>query len=420
MHLRPESLSLSLGCLLLLFSLNAATGQTLISGTTMGPIQYRVVIHDTVADQGTLERGIEGRLEQVNQLMSTYIETSDVSRINRAPANEWVNVDRLTLHVIRRALQFGEATQGAFDITVGPAVSLWNFGPEPASSELPSTPEIEAVCQIVGYQNIQIRDNPPSVSKRHDRTAVDLSAIAKGFAVDRVADYLSDQNLRNFLVEIGGEVFTRGHKPDGPWRIGLEEPRVNQRAISAAIDLQDKALATSGDYRNFRVIDGQRLSHTIDPSTCRPVSNRVASSSVIAPDCLTADAMATALMVMGMETGLGFCQEHQLAASVTTRGNKDDSLVTRRTADFPDLLDVDAATTDRNNAASIWPAFVGALIIFGLAVSGMAIGAILNNRPITGSCGGIAARQNVDGSSACSLCRKPVSECPERNKVAQD
>ena len=423
MHHRRESPKLLFTTLLVLglLPLSTAEAQTRFSGTTMGPIQYRVVIHDPIPDAAAVEQGIADRLEQVNALMSTYIASSDVSRINQAAANQWVDVHELTLHVIERALGFREATDGAFDITVGPAVNLWSFGPQNPESPhaLPSAKEIESVCQYVGYQHIQIRRQPPAVSKRHGQTEIDLSAIAKGFAVDRVASFLVDENIGDFLVEVGGEVIVRGRKPDGPWKIGVEKPEDTRRTVSAVIELHNQALATSGDYRNFRIIDGQRYSHTIDPATCRPVKNRIASSSVLASDCLTADAMATALMVMGVDKGLSYCRDHQLAASIITRSEDGDQLVTAATSDFPERMEPKPAIVG-NDSASIWPAFIGALVIFSLAVIGMAIGAILNNRPITGSCGGIAARQNLDGSSSCSLCQKPVSDCPRRSEVAQE
>ena len=217
------------------------------------------------------------------------------------------------------------------------------------------------------------------------------------------------------MVEVGGEVTARGKSSSGErWRIGIEQPVSSVRKIGAVVDLNNNSLATSGDYRNFRVIGGKKFSHAIDPVTCKPVQGNVASATVLAEDCMTADALATAIMVMGDKKGMDLCSQLGVECSISTRNASDSAkFSTASTKSFP--LDSNQVVADEKR--SIWPAFVGALVIFGLAIAGMAVGSILNNRPISGSCGGIAATTNEDGSSSCSMCEKPVAECPENQSV---
>ena len=400
--------------ILLLVWISSTRGQSTFSGKTMGPIDYKVVVYDSVSDQEVVENGIQAQLDQINSLMSTYVESSDISKVNAADKDQWVPVDPLTLQVVQKSIQFSELTGGAFDVTVGPAVNRWKFGPESDFTET----DIDELVEYVGFANISIRSNPPAISKRHAKTRIDLSAIAKGFAVDQVAKWLKDQGYENFMVEVGGEVVAMGKTKRGKWRIGIERPSQSSRQVASVAVLSDAAMATSGDYRNFRIENGKRVTHTIDPVTCRPVENNTASCSIVAKDCLTADAIATAVMVMGPEKGMSLCQNQNWQASIITRVTGSDTFHFTATENFP----LDESTSEipesNKNEASIFPAFVGAMIIFGLAIAGMAVGAIFNNRPITGSCGGIAATQNADGSSSCSMCQKPVSECPENQDSA--
>lgn len=391
------------------------SAQVELTGTTMGPIEYRVVVYDEVEDREKLHEQIDASLEQVNQLMSTYIDSSDVSRFNQGPANRWIDIDPLTFSVIEKSQEFSRLTHGAFDITVGPAVKLWRFGPEKSGTGLPSDAEVAELQEFVGYQHLEVRSDPPAIKKRHPRTEIDLSAIAKGFAVDQVGRLLLENKFENFMVEVGGEVVVRGQKETGAWRIGIEQPTENQRNIAAVVELRDQAMATSGDYRNFFEHDGRRYSHTIDPANCRPVANRVASCTVIAADCLTADAMATALLVMGEKKGLTLCLSNGWQCSFIQR--IDGNLKTSSTDQFPIVTESNLAAA---TGTSIWPAFIGALVVFSLAIAGMAIGAIFNNRPITGSCGGMAANRSENGESSCSLCQTPAAGCPDTKRQSEE
>ncbi|MEM9411406.1 MAG: FAD:protein FMN transferase [Planctomycetota bacterium] len=396
--------------LMLLTPFPVVNAQENFTGKTMGPIDYQVTIYDDIDDRQKLTEGIQSTLDKVNRLMSTYQKDSDVSRFNRATVDQWIEVDVTTVTVIQRAIELSELTGGAFDITVGPAVNAWNFGPQ-KSKALPSDQEVAELQNRVGYEHIQYQANPPSLRKSKGRVQIDLSAIAKGFAADEVQRYLTDQQLKNFMVEVGGEVVVSGETAKGPWRIGIEKPVEMVRQVAEVVELTDCAMATSGDYRNFRMVDGERLSHTIDPKTCRPIKNPPASVSVVAPDCMTADAMATAIMVMGIEKGLKVCQENGLQMNAYQRKSKEVSTATKHTPEFPMApLEINAT----NDEASIWPAFVGAMVIFMLAITSMAVGAIFNQKPIRGSCGGISPTASEDGSTACSLCSKPIAECPEK------
>lgn len=388
-----------------------ASAQLEFSGTTMGPIVYRVVVNEEVPGQERVQAGIQEQLDQINQLMSTYIEDSDVSKVNNSPANEWVAVDSLTVKVVQKSLELGKLTDGAFDITVGPAVKRWKFGPDSEVVRFPNDAEVAELLGSVGIDNVEVRESPPAIRKRNDETEIDLSAIAKGFAVDQVASWLESESFQNFMVEVGGEVVVRGEGPKGKWRIGIERPDVHGQAVAAVLELEDTAVATSGDYRNVRLYNGKRISHTIDPKTCRPVSDPPASCSVIASDCMTADAIATAVMVMGAEKGIEFCKRNSFGLNVYQRNSTDEKIKSLKTDDFP--IRSDGSSSGNSSERSILPAFVSTLVVFLLVIVGMAVGAIFNNRPITGSCGGIAAQKNEDGSSSCSMCQKPVTDCPE-------
>ena len=393
--------------------------QTEFSGTTMGPIAYRVLVCDDIENPGAIKSGIDNKLQQVNSLMSTYIADSDVSKINTSGANIWIEVDPLTLAVIQRAMAISEQTDGAFDITIGPAVRRWKFGPDADDVQYPSDDDVEEMLQYVGYKKVSIKPTPPSVKKSDARTQIDLSAIAKGFAVDHVVEYLKENSFENFMVEVGGEVYAAGKKPSGAWRIGIEKPKIGYQEISHAIDISDCAIATSGDYRTVAMFEGKKITHTIDPKTCRPVPNPPASCSVRAADCMTADALATAIMVLGAKKGMKLCDSTRCDAHIVIRtGDAQDGLTSYTTEDFPAFVDQqELRHSAKSEETSIWPAFIAALAIFSLAVLGMAVGAIFNQKPISGSCGGIATTTGEDGESSCTLCHKPVADCPEKQET---
>ena len=217
-------------------------------------------------------------------------------------------------------------------------------------------------------------------------------------------------------MEVGGEVFTRGQRfSGGKWRIGVERPTDAGVSLSNIAEISNQAMATSGDYRNFHEVDGQRYSHTIDPQTCRPVKHTLASACIIFKDCMTADALATAIMVMGRDRGLDLCKELGADCLLVERESDfGDQLTEYTSKSFPLLSDPtpsDAPTI----VQQILPVFIGAAVIFGLVILSMSVGAIFAKKPITGSCGGLANQTNEDGETTCGICSKPTTDCVEKD-----
>ncbi len=391
------------------------------SGKTMGPIPYHVVIATSSSKMNSslVESEIELTLERINQLMSTYKKDSDVSRFNASQSTDWQPVDAETAAVVRRALEISEITNGDFDVTVGPAVNLWQFGPgRKKKFELPSNEEVQAVKSRVGFRFLECRLEPPALKKANPGLYVDLSAIAKGYAVDQVASTLTKLGFENYMVEVGGEVFAHGQRAGGGgWRIGIESPESLVQKVGRIAELSGRAMATSGDYRNFEEVNGKRYSHTIDPETCRPVEHSLASACVVASDCMTADAFATAVTVMGAEEGADVCRRNGLELLTIERDSDFGSELTESASTgFPFLTpnDISAVVPAGAGGDSIWPTFVGAAVVFLLATLGMAMGALFANKPLRGSCGGLSSMTNSDGETSCTICAKPTTDCVER------
>jgi len=262
-----------------------------------------------------LDEDVNRLLRDIDARMSTYREDSELSRFNAAKTTEWFPVSYDMIEVIDHALQVSQMTDGAFDITVGPLVNLWGFGPDQHPDRVPTAERIESEMARVGYQYIHLREDPPALKKDREDIYLDLSALAKGYAVDRVADYLEGLGITDYMVEVGGELRLKGHNERGtPWRIAVERPSPGMRDIFSVMQLDDMAVATSGDYRNYFEQDGQRYSHTIDPRNGRPIDHRLASVTVIAESSMHADALATALMVAGPEKGGRLAEQHGMAA----------------------------------------------------------------------------------------------------------
>jgi thiamine biosynthesis lipoprotein len=270
--------------------------------------------------QAQVGREIEDRLTQINALMSTYDPASELSRFNASEGSEWFPVSPETATVVAAGQAISEETDGAFDMTVGPLVNLWNFGPNAQPDRLPDALEIAAASARVGFRRLEVRRDPPGLRKTRADLYVDLSAIAKGYAVDEIARGLDRHGVKAYMVEIGGEVRTRGRKGNGePWRIGIEKPITTDRVVTRVVQLVDCSLATSGDYRNYFEVQGKRFSHEIDPQTGKPVEHALASVSVLAEDCMTADAAATAIMVLGPERGLAYARRAGLEVLLIQR-----------------------------------------------------------------------------------------------------
>jgi thiamine biosynthesis lipoprotein len=279
----------------------------LIQGRTMGTTYHVKVVTGSYQGVSRLKEKIEKRLLEINQSMSTYIPDSEISRFNTmGQVGVKFKITDDFYQVMRVAENIYRLSEGAWDGTVNPLVDLWGFGRKGSQDVIPSKKEILSLLPSVGFDNIQIVE-PGFLSKKRALVTLDLSSIAKGYGVDALAKLIGNQGFKNYLVEIGGEVFAAGVRKDGQrWRIGINRPRqdaaVNE--VYQVVDLQNRAFATSGDYRNFFEFNGIRYSHVINPKTGYPVSNGVVSVSIIAGDCTFADGLATAIMVMGHPKGL--------------------------------------------------------------------------------------------------------------------
>lgn len=290
---------------------------SVLSGPTMGTtwsVKFSGTPKESVED---LKADIEAALEQVNAEMSTYRPESHLSRFNAADAGTLMTLPDDMVKVVSAAFEISSMTDGAYDVTVGPLVNLWGFGPDPDRFEPPSETDINAAMARVGWQQLLLNDN--ELLQPGD-VYVDLSSIAKGFAVDKVAELLERQGVENYLVEVGGELRGSGKKPYGqPWRVAVERPIPGVREVEKVVALTDMAVATSGDYRNFFESDGQLYSHTLDPRTGYPVDHMLASVSVLHESAMMADGLATAMTVLGPEAGMAFAKQHELAVFFIVR-----------------------------------------------------------------------------------------------------
>lgn len=293
------------------------------------------------ADPGRLAKlkdVVQTALSEIDSKMSHYVEDSEVSQLNQWAETQPFEVSSETFEVLQHAQEISSTTNGAFDITVAPLVSAWGFGPPGRPPESPSAEEIERLMQLTGWDKLAIDRTSSTASKTIPELMLDLSAIAKGYAVDQVSDALEREGVENFMVEVGGEVRTRGLNPQGEaWRIGIERPVPDDQAIDLIVPLSGLSMATSGDYRNYYEVGGERLSHTIDPRSGHPITHNVASVSVIAPLCVRADAYATGLLVLGPE-GFDLAEELGLAAYFL-QSDKEGVFVGRMTTAFRKILE---------------------------------------------------------------------------------
>ncbi|NND59941.1 MAG: FAD:protein FMN transferase [Gammaproteobacteria bacterium] len=265
-----------------------------------------------------LQRQIDDDLESINATMSTWRDDSELSQFNAGESTEWVVVSAATAAVVSKAMTVSEATGGAFDITAAPLVELWGFGTELPQRARPAEQQLQTVMQQVGWDRLEVREEPPALRKMHPQLSVDLSAIAKGYAVDQMAARLSAAGVRDFLVEIGGELCARGVAPGGePWVVAVAAADAGPPA--ALVRPGYRCVATSGDYQNFFELDGRRFSHVINPLTGWPVSNEVASVTVVADSAMDADAWATAFMVLGAARALDLAEQYGAAVLLLRR-----------------------------------------------------------------------------------------------------
>lgn len=307
------------------------------SGSIMGTY-YRVVVVSDKHVNVNLAEELLREMQTVNQSMSTYINDSEVNRFNRHQAQEWFALSDQLNSVLAQAMEISAKTQGAFDITVAPLVDAWGFGAKEANAS-PDQATIAMMADYVGYQHLQLLSG--QLRKSDARTSIDLSAIAKGYAVDRVAAYLKAAGHDNFLVDIGGELKASGLNLSGEgWRVAIERPYI-EGGIARVVALENIAIATSGDYRNYVTVDGKHYSHVIDPNTMQPKQHRLASVSVVDNSAALADGLATALLVMGESEAWDYAIKHQLRALLMLRGETIDgepNIEIRLTPEFKPFL----------------------------------------------------------------------------------
>jgi thiamine biosynthesis lipoprotein len=318
--------------------LAVATGKAraetlIIRGAAQGTTYHiKYVVPAKGVDGSRLQSDVEKILAEVDRQMSTYRDDSEISRFNRAADDEWFTVSPAVLNVVQAAQAISEKTNGAMDVTVGPLVRLWHFGPGDQHGrntrppfKPPTNAELAKVRKCVGYKLLDIREAPPVLRKRCPGLEVDLSSIASGWTIDQLTELLIDHGVESFMVELGGEVRARGQREDGePWRVAIERPLVGKREMQAAIPLANAAIATAGGTQKFFEHAGQRYSHIIDPSTGRPVTHTLASVTVAADSCMQADGWDTPLLVLGPELGFECAEKNGVAAMFISATNSRD------------------------------------------------------------------------------------------------
>lgn len=289
-------------------------GDAPIWGNTMGT-QYGVQFGAAIDEQvrARLDDVIVSDLARVDALMSSWRDDSEISRFNAYHGRDWFAVAPETAEVVATALGVSRLSAGAFDITAAPLVELWGFGADLPGVARPSADAIMTVLQRVGWQALEVRTEPPALRKSDPQLTIDLSAIAKGYALDLLVARLHAAGVNDFLVEIGGELCTRGLNRAGqPWTIAIETPGAGSEPPTL-LRPGHHCVATSGDYRNFFELDGERYSHLIDPRLGWPVRHGLASVTVVADDAMTADAWATSLLVLGPDAGLELAETQSAA-----------------------------------------------------------------------------------------------------------
>ena len=309
-----------------------------IKGSTMGTyyqVSY-VLSAEQVSDNKLLTKQLQAKideqLELVNDQMSTYRPQSELSLFNKSEKE--LVVSDATIKVVTKALEIYKQSGGAFDVTVGPLVNLWGFGPDKKPNKVPSAALIEKIQQEIGSQYLSVEGN--KLVKSQPNLYVDLSSIAKGYGVDVIAEFLSNQGITNYLVDIGGELSAHGTKLDDvPWTIAIERPGLGQN-VQRLLHVSDNAIATSGDYRNYFEFDGIRYSHTIDPSTGRPIHHKLVSVTVIDKSSMVADGLATAITVLGPKNGLEFATK--LKQPVFLISKEGDKFIEAYTPEFEKFL----------------------------------------------------------------------------------
>lgn len=332
--------------LALLAGCGQAPAEVRLEGKTMGTSWSLIIASAPPGlDSEQLQRQVEGLLEHINSLMSTYRADSEISSFNRQQSTQWFELSPENLGLLQAAAAIHRESGGAFDPTVSSLVDLWGFGPGLPLRGIPDASQIEALLRHTGMEKLQIDAQRGRIRKRTAELQIDLSAIAKGYAVDKLAALLESGGISDYLVEIGGEIRTAGNNSEGrAWRIAVEQPLGGEQRLPAMIlHVSAAAIATSGDYRNFFDYQGKRYSHIINPVSGWPVTHNPSSVTVVADDCLSADAWATAYTVIGRERGLKLADALQMA--VLFLSDDGDGIVLSSSRKMLDYLEDSAAET---------------------------------------------------------------------------
>jgi len=311
---------------------------TRFSGFAQGST-YSVVLGKAVSRPRriALQHAVDSVLQEIDHSMSTYDSTSEISRLNRGALRVPVTVSAPLADVLAEAAVVSQASDGAFDVTVGPLARAWGFGPAGTLERVPTPTELAALRGRVGWGALQIDGR--TITKQRAGLEIDLNGIAPGYSVDRISALLTAVGVPDHFVELGGEVRARGRNGGGrPFRVGIEEPDTIGRRVRLAVMLTDKALSTSGNYRNAVTIDGVRYVHTIDPHSGRPVTHRLLAVSVLHERCAMADAWATALLVVGPEMAWTLAQANGLDVLLLVAG-PDGQVLERMTSGFSSIVD---------------------------------------------------------------------------------
>lgn len=312
-----------------------------LSGETMGTTFNITAIGEDL-DEGALAKAVEETLAQVNSGMSNWDPNSEVSVFSASTRTDPTPVSDAFALVIEAANDVHSKSGGMFDVTLGPLIELWGFGPRKPEDPVPADAEIEQALAKVGQERLLTLDRGAgTLAKSQAGVGINLSAIAKGYGIDAVAERLRSAGIENYMVEIGGDLVALGQNEKGEsWRIGIERPETGSQALQLVVPLDNKGMATSGDYKNFFEQDGVRYSHIIDPTTGRPITHRTTSVTVLADNAMMADAWATAMLALGQEVGLQLAEEHKLAVFFIARDVTagDESYITVQSSAFNEAL----------------------------------------------------------------------------------
>ena len=296
-----------------------------IHGRTMGTFYGVKVVGDFPGGQQALQTQVDSLLKHYNDEISTYDPNSSLSKFNQQQTSTPFPVSQEMADIVISALRVGQRTQGVLDVTIGPLVNLWGFGPDKRPIKTPTEEQITAARQRVGIQHLHVDVSADHAALRKDvpNIYVDLSTIGEGFGADKVAEFLESRGVHNYLVEIAGASRSRGVNAKGdPWKLAIQKPTDELDEVQAIIKPDGRAISTSGSYRNYYELDGKRYSHIIDPATGKPITHRLVSATVITPTSLEADGLDTALMVMGPEKAMAFAKQQRLAVYLVIKTDK--------------------------------------------------------------------------------------------------